>query len=357
MAVSLRILCWAALLFLLVSPSVEAGTVSVTVVNQGAYPWLVKGSYADYLGGTADYVLPNGTLLLNLFHSGQLAPSLTANTSLDWSILNRTGDLAWMQMKYHTSGCDMSETQAMNYDNNSYTGAKCTRFDFNTSLTMKVNVTNREAYIGGRPVGILNFWGPPLIINQTTTVGTAFVNGVPYDLSSESSPVYSSSNVLGGPTAVNESGTVTHGPFMFYSLRQDTFGTGRNQTFGWIKTYGPQGISFLPKAMPSGTYDYYSGLAFSFSQPEYPVPQIVCGVESGQPVNCRYTTYGTTLGSYFRGSQGRLSLNSTNIPIDPKGAGGLTGSTSPVSLFDTALAVIAAVIAASLVVVYRQRRR
>ena len=357
MATSLYVLSCAALLLLLVSPPAEAGAVSVTIISQGGYPWLVKGAYADYLGGTADYVLPNGTLLLNLFSSGQLVPTRTAYTSLDWIMLNRTGDMAWLRVQYHTSGCDASQEQAENYDNSSYTGSKCTKFDFATTLTMEVNVTSREAYIRGQPVGILSFWAPPLIINQTATVGSAFVNGIRHDLLSESSPIYSTSNVLGGPTAVNESGTTYHGPFLFYSLGQATFGTGRNQTFGWLKVYGPQGISFLPKAMPSGTYDYYSGLAFSFSQPEYPIPQIVCGVESDQTVNCNYTTYGTTLGSYFRGSQGELYLNSTNIPINPKSNGNPTGSTFPVSLLDATLAGVALVMVVSLGVVYWRRKR
>jgi hypothetical protein len=363
LAVRLYILYSAAIVLLLVSPSVEAGTVSVTVVNQAEYPWLVKGSYADYLGGVGGYVLANGTLLLNLFSSSNLVPTPSANTSLDWTILNRTGNVAWLQMQYHASGCDVSQEQAENYDKSGYTGSKCTKFDFDTSLTLEVNIVTREAYVGGQSVGVINLWAPPLLVNQTAPVGTAFVNGVRYDLASESSPLYSTSSVLlsgayGGPLAINESGTVYGGPFTVYLLGQATFGTGHNQTLGWLKVYGPNGTAFFPKTAPSGIYDYYNGLALTFSQPEYPIPQIVCSAENGQSTNCSYTTYATTLGSYFRSAGGDLFLNSTNIPVVPsQSTGGPSGPTLSSLLLDIVLVAVASVVIVSLGVIYWRQKK
>lgn len=305
-----------------------AAAVSVTVVNQSDYPWLVKGSYADYLGGQQDYVLPNGTLTIAGYTSiGFGIPTSSGNTTLDWIMLNRTGDSAWIQTSYHAYGCDSSEGQYNDYFKGNFTKPlQCVKVDFGTSLTLRVDVPTGQAYVDGQPVGVFNFWAPPLLDRQPAYVGTAFVGGVRYDLSANASaPSTTTSHSIlsganGNPLAINESGTTYGGPFTYYTLAQSTFGTGPDSTFGWIKSVSENfngNQSFTPKVDPSGFYNYYNGLALQLSEPDYPVSQTVCGVENGQPANCSYTTYGTSLGTYFRGAGAELFLTATNVPLTP----------------------------------------
>lgn len=375
---------------ILAQPAVS--TVSVTVINEGDYPWLVKGAYADYLGAPGGYVEPNGTLLLNIWGSGFLqSPTSSQIMSLDWTVLSRTGNMAWLQIEYHASGCATSQDDYTISAENNFKNKLCTDYDFNATRTIEVNVATGEAYNGSQTLGFLNFWAPPLISNVTTTSGTAFVSGKPEGVLSNVTgpyvtPVLGCSSAipcsdLAGPAgimSVNESGTTYAGAYTFYQLTPATLGEGFNQTVGWFKVIGSpfqegnQTISFFPMSAPGGWYDYYSGLALIMSAPEYPVPQIVCGVSDGSAVNCEYTTYATSLGTLFRSEGGySLQLVSTNIPIKPSLAPitqTVTQSSSnqsrtnqpfPATSLTTLgiVGVVAVVVAASLAVIYRQRKR
>jgi hypothetical protein len=317
-------------LLLLLSSFPVVATVSVTIINESNYPWLVQGAYANYIGESGGYIMPNGTLLLDLA-SGP--PSLFHNTTLDWTVLNRTGDMAWFHMQYRASGCDVSQEEYAEAAKSGFTSMRCTNFEFNTTQTLEVNVATGEAYNGSQPIGLLNFWAPPLISSATVDGGTAFVDGARQDvLSNVTGPFTThSSNCstanpcssLGGPTGsqltINESGAAYAGPFTYYTLMPMNIGRGSNRTVGWLKVYGfSNSDNFIPMPSPLGYYNYYSGLALTMSQPEYPVQTWVCGDSGGYAANCEFTTYSTTLGTLFRSEGGfPLFLASTNIPIKP----------------------------------------
>lgn len=323
-----------ALILILLSSSLPAvATVSVTVVNESNYPWLVAGAYADYIGESGGYVMPNGTLLLNVWAG---SPTPSTSTTLDWTMLNRTGDMAWLQIQFHASGCDVSQEEYAAAAKSGFTKKPCTNFDFNSTQTLEVNVTSREAYNGSQPIGLLNFWAPPLISSTTTYGGTAFIDGARQDvLSNVTGPQTTSStncskanpcSELGGPEGpinVNESGNSYTGPFTYYILMPANIGTGTNQTVGWFKinggsSNGNTSVDFFPEQSPVGFYNYYSGLALMFTEPEYPVQTWVCGVSGGNATNCKFTSYSTTLGTLFRSEGGApIQLISTNIPIKP----------------------------------------
>lgn len=353
---------------LLIFPTSAFATVNVTVVNQSDYPWLVKGTYADYFGGQQDYVLPNGTLTISGLTSVSFGfSSSSGNTTLDWVMLNRTGDSAWIQISYHASGCDSSEEQYNDYYKNNFTHPlQCVKVDFNTSLTLEVNLPTREAFVDSQPVGILNLWAPPLIDNQPAYVGTAFVGGVRHDLmANASAPSTTGSHAFlsgwnGKPLTINESDTAYGGPFTYYTLSQTTFGTGPTSTYGWIKSVNENlntNATFIPKVDPSGIYNYYNGLALQFSQPDYPISQTVCEVDKGQPINCAYTAYGTALGTYFRGAQSVLFLTATNIPLEPsQSPTGQSPSRIPLMEWVAVAIASAAVVLSGVAVVYWMRK-
>jgi hypothetical protein len=105
------------------------------------------------------------------------------------------------------------------------------------------------------------------------------------------------------------------GPFYIYSVLGVTFGTGSNSIFGWLHSSAVgRSVYYLD---PFGAYDYYNGLAYFFSIPDYPINRTVCNTSSGQAVDCQYTSYATALGNYFRSGEGELSLVSTNVPLGP----------------------------------------
>ena len=325
----------AVFILLLLSSSVPVvATVSVTIINESNYPWLVAGAYADYIGESGGYVMPNGTLLLNVWAG---SPTPSTSTTLDWTVLNRTGDMAWLQIQYHALGCDVSQEEYAAAAKSGFTNEPCTSFDFNTMQTLEVNVTSSEAYNGSQPIGLLNFWAPPLISSATAYGGTAFIDGVRQDVLSNITGPYTTSSTncskanpcseLGGPEGlinVNESGTSYTGPFTYYILMPANVGAGTNQTVGWFKiNYPPTNgngtpVNFYPEQSPQGFYNYYNGLALMFTEPEYPVQTWVCGDRGGNATNCEFTAYSTTLGTLFRSEGGfPVQLISTNIPIKP----------------------------------------
>ncbi|MDG6964183.1 MAG: hypothetical protein JRM74_00535 [Nitrososphaerota archaeon] len=352
---------------------------SVTVVNESNYPWLVKGSYADYIGGTGGYVLPNGTLLLSLW--GNSFPS--ANTTLNWLVLNRTGDMAWLRLRYHASGCDVSREDYADAAKYNFTRKPCTKFEFGVTQTLEMDVVTSEVYNGSQPAGILNFWAPPLISSGTTSDGTAFVNGKsevvvsnvtgPYTTKSSNCSAASPCSTLGGPTGsqltVNESGTAYTGPYSYYTLTPGNIGRGHNQTVGWFRVFPfSNSNSFSPMPTPSGTYNYDSGLALDFSEPEYPIQTWVCGDSGGNATNCEFTTYSTTLGTLFRSEGGfPLYLASTNIPIRPSLTSTSQSSTQPsasttssgfsLTIWDVVGVAVAFVVVSVLAVFLRTRPR
>lgn len=305
----------------------------VTVVNGSAFPWLVVGTYADYrstsLFEPPYFVTTNGTLLL-----GSGGPLPQGHVWLNWTVTSRTGDMVGLNIGYHAYGCDYSEQQEENVED-------CTPYDFATATGVVINLTTNEAYVDGQPQGIVNLWEPPLTSGGTLNLGTAFVGAKPYTVVGNASAAVEYASV-GGTYEVNDSGTMKGPPFYAYLITGITFGTGRNSTFGWEKSYaeGPESVFYLD---PSGAYDYYNGLAYFFSIPDYPINQTVCDTSSGQPLNCQYTSYSTALGNFFRSGLGELSLVSTDVPLGPSQSATSTASPGGIPEFPNQFLAIAAV--------------
>jgi len=261
-------------------------------------------------------VLQNGTVLLSVSPAGPpTLPQGTANTSLDWSVLDRIGSMASISVAYRTAGCEYSETDDLEHKS-------CTRFDFSSSEVLDVNISNGEAYLGGKGMGKLNFWGPPLLSNGTVFSGTAFVNGVGYD-SLANVTVYPDLNL--GIRIVTPGGAMA-APDHVYRVVPALYGVGTNSIFAWEKIIGAVGynggfggklITVFPMFAPSGVYDYYSGLGIQISGPSYPINRTVCSIRNGQIEGCQVTTYATTLGNFSRSDAAELDLASTNVPLGP----------------------------------------
>lgn len=303
----------------------------VTVINESSYPWLVKGAYADYetfpVGEIPYFVTTNGTLLLGFSPVGNgtvIPPSPSGHALLNWTVTDREGDLVWLKIGFRAHGCDYSYQQIVNDGN-------CTSYDFSTGLDVSVNLTTNEAYVDGQPQGLLNFWEPALLNGGTLNYGTAFVGGKAYDVVGNASAPFTSWLFGVPPNGINDSGVVNTGPYHAYLVSEVTFGTGPNSKFGWENVNGTgyyNGGKYITVFYiePDGAYDYWNGLAYYFSIPDYPLNQTVCNTSSGQAVGCEYTSYATTLGNYFRSGVGELGLVSTNIPLGPSQASETTTS-------------------------------
>jgi hypothetical protein len=339
---------------LLLSQPIQ-GLGNVTVANESSYPWLVKGAYADYswsgVGGGPGFVLENGTVLLDV-PPGRLAQTFAGgNSTLDWVVLNRTGNVASLSISFKTAGCGWSFQEYIH-------GEGCTSFSFGDTIYVEVNVTSRETYVDGSAEGILNFWAPPLLNGGTTYSGTAFVNGTRYDVLADASAIDKTSFAGMPEGGVNVSGAFVKGPYEFYQLVPTTFGTGTNSTVAWLKTTAIFGgnVTYIPIEMPSGSYDYYNGLAYVFSLPQYPISRTVCMIENAKPLDCRYTPYSTTLGTYFRSTGGFVVLRATNIQLGPQSSSSSSTANANGCLFcgqtplGVALAVVVTIGAATLLV-------
>jgi hypothetical protein len=304
------------LLFLLMYLPPPA-TGNATIVNESTFPWLVKGNYANYTAtGAPDFITPNGTVLLNIKPpDSPNLPNPTGNATLQWAVLNRTASTAWLDISFHTAGCLYSQYEYVNH-------TRCTGFDYSNNVDAQVNISSQETYVDGSPQGILNFWSAPLLDAGTAFSGTAFVGGTEENVvANVSGPSTTSAHGLLFPLSeqgVNVSGVRDEGPFSFYTLTPTTLGTGSNQTIAWLRVSGVKyGSSVFPEFGPSGIYDYFNGLALEFSLPEFPISQVVCAIQNNQPVNCRYTTYSTTLGQFFRAGSAEMALSSTNVSLNP----------------------------------------
>jgi hypothetical protein len=249
---------------------------------------------------------------------------------------------------FRAYGCDYSQQQVKNNEN-------CTPYNFNTTVEVSVNLTTNEAYVGGQPQGLVNLWDPPLINGGTLNFGTAFVRGEPYTVVGNASAAESA--LLGGVTEVNDSGVMKSGPFYFYGVTGVTFGTGPNLIVGWLHVSGGgRSVFYLD---PYGAYDYYNGLAYFFSIPDYPINRTVCNTSSGQAVNCQYTSFATALGNYFRSGAGELGLVSTNVPLGPGQTSETTTSsqTPPFYAFPYVVVPAAIIIAGSLLALFYANRK
>lgn len=331
MVVSIAIIA----LLVLSSSAATSSSGAVTKVNESSYPWLVKGAYANYTTGQlipgSDppyFVTTNGTILINYPPSKPVPRPLgTGEASLRWLVTGRTGDMATLYIAFQTSGCQYSEAEFKD-------DGMCTSYNFSTSLHTEVNVTTGESYTNGEPSGLLGFWGPPLPSDgMATTSGTVYLGSQPFDSSAVVSSVTTATNshevvVWAPPGGINMSGTAFNGPWSFYSLTPQTFATGEHSQYGWVNVTreggpsgGNNGVSLFPVVMPlgpQGDYDYYNGLAYQFSIPDYPIGQTVCDLEGGNATNCQYILYSTSLGQYFRSGDGVLNLVATNIQLDPE---------------------------------------
>jgi hypothetical protein len=335
----------------------------VTVINESTYPWLVAGAYADYrvqpsssLAEPPYFVTTNGTLLLGIGPSGPGAkPAPQGDAWLNWTVISRTGGMVEVNIGFRAYGCDYSQQQVKNNEN-------CTPYNFNTTVEVSVNLTTNEAYVGGQPQGLVNFWETPLNNGGTLNFGTAFVRGEPYTVVGNASAAASA--FLGG--VINDSGVMKSGPFYFYDVTGITFGTGQNSIFGWVHVSAAgRSVFYLG---PYGAYDYYNGLAYFFSIPDYPINRTVCNTSSGQAVGCQYTSYATTLGNYFRSGLGTLGLVSTNVPLGPSQTSGSTTSnetsetttsnvTPPLLAISYVVVPVAIIIAGSLLAVFYVNRK
>lgn len=341
---------------------------AVTIVNESSYPWLAQGAYADYVGLNGEapaFVLQNGTVLLGVQPPGSTLPQSTANITLDWMVLNRTADMAWLSISFHIAGCEYSETEFKDDGN-------CTSFNFSHTQVVLVNVTDGESYINGQSQGRLSLWAPPLLVGGEVYSGTAFVNGTAHD-SLSNVTAYPSMNL--GIPITTPNGVVT-GPYDVYQLIPTLFGfNGTKSTFAWenVTLAGNNGgklITVFPISTPSGLYDYYNGLGIEISLPQYPINETVCDLGHGQVTDCQVTTYATTLGNFFRSASTTLALTSTNVPIGASQPGSSTTDVSttnattdqaqPKSVNETtliaALAIVASVATISGIYLLRSRK-
>lgn len=263
--------------------------------------------------------------------------------------------MIWLNVTFYTAGCQYSKKEFEE-------GSPCTSYNFGTSITTEVDLASGESYTGGRSSGLIDFWGPPLPKDgDSGYLGTVFADDRPVNSSAVVGDVSSTANnsrlivAWAPPNGINMSGSAFYGPYTFYQLIPATFGTGENYQYAWMNvsssySLGNQSASIFPLG-PQGFYDYYNGLAYSFSLPDYPINRTVCAIYQESAVtDCRYTSYSTTLGDYFRSGQGILNLEATNIQLDPT-------QSNRLALFDTILVGVAAVVTVSLSVVYWLRKR
>ena len=244
-----------------------------------------------------------------------------------------------LKVGFRAYGCDYSQQQQMKNEN-------CTSYNFDTTVTVAVNLATDVAYVNGQPQGLANFWEPPLTNGGALNAGTGFVGGKPYTVVGNASTPVSSGF---GVAEVNDSGLSDSGPFYLFQVTGITFGTGPNHTFGYehINATGYySGNRYIDVFYldPYGGYDYWNGLAYYFSIPDYPINQTVCNTLSGQALDCRYVSYATTLGNYFRSGGGELGLVSTNVPLGSSQASETTTSNVAAPLYISPYAVIAVVV-------------
>ena len=293
---------------------------AVTVRFEGDYPWLVQGATADYIsvnvGDPPHFITSSGQLLM-------LAPAKPGTpvindgfgegvASLNWTVASRTGNDVLLNVSFHASGCQDNETAYMVANQ---TAAPCTSYNFSTTISVLVNVTSDEASVGGINQGMLNFWEPPLLENESVQSGSVIINQQQFiSVANVGAPFESTGLILPGGTApVDVSGTPYTSPIELYSLTPSTFGISSAYQIGWLhaNVTMPGTIHANPFG-PQGIYDFSNGLAYEFSLPQYPINQTIC---TWPAVDCELANVSTTLGEFFRSAAGTLLLTSTNIPL------------------------------------------
>jgi hypothetical protein len=166
--------------------------------------------------------------------------------------------------------------------------------------------------------GSLDFWERPLTANSSIADGSIFINQQEFSsVANVSAPLESSNLVLPpGDNVINYSGTRFNGIIELYRLSPTTFCNNISSfSIGWINgsIYAP-GVKEGPVG-PSGLYDYYNGLAYEMSIPQYPIEQTICVNDHGSPQNCELASVSTTLGQFFNSDTGIFILSATNIPL------------------------------------------
>jgi hypothetical protein len=303
---------------------------SVTVKFEGDYPWLVQGAYADYItvyfGQAPWYVTSSGQLLM-------MAPELpgtpnnpvngwipgTGSASLNWTVLNRTDNYLSLGVAFHAAGCQDNETA---YKIMNQSAAPCTYYNYSSKITVNVNLTNDEAYVNGIGQGLLNFWNSALIRGGTVLGGSIFVNQERFDSSSNVSALLESTTIglPSGMQSVKVSGIAYTNPIRLYQLTPSSFGIPTSDyRIGWLNGSGTVNEGNVRETPfgPFGYYDYYNGLAYMFSMPQFPINQTICEYDHGEPTNCQLANVSTTLGRFFRSGLGTFLLRSTNISLGP----------------------------------------
>ena len=180
---------------------------AVTVRFEGDYPWLVQGATADYIsvnvGDPPHFITSSGQLLM-------LAPAKPGTpvindgfgegvASLNWTVASRTGNDVLLNVSFHASGCQDNETAYMVANQ---TAAPCTSYNFSTTISVLVNVTSDEASVGGINQGMLNFWEPPLLENESVESGSVIINQQQFiSVANVGAPFESTGLILPGGTA------------------------------------------------------------------------------------------------------------------------------------------------------------
>lgn len=273
---------------------------------------------------------------------------------LNWTVTSRSGSTVSLSVGVHNTGCLLSKSQWAEAEKN----RECTQFDYYNATSIQVNLTQGELFSGDQTFGLLDFWEPPLLNSGQIYAGTIFVNGQRFD---------SIANVSGpeqanfGRAPINMSGTPVSGPYYSYSVEPTLFAQGLSYQTAWLDVQsgvvqiGNRTLTSSPIG-PTGVFDYYNGLAYSFSPPSYPINETVCAYRSGEAIDCQVAVYSTTLGQLLRSGNGYLYLTATNIALEPNQ---ISTNPSPLTLPLTVAAFASAVIAfgTAITVVYALRKR
>lgn len=318
---------------LIISSCSALGNVnSVTVVNEGDYPWLVPGAYANYTAlniGPPFFITSTGQMLDGTSEAkgtpnnpvnGWLPGSGVA--SLNWTVASRDGNNVSLIVSFLAKGCQDNVTAYLAANQSI---APCTYYNYSTGVTVLVNLTTNEAYVGGVDQGALDFWSQPLLANTTLQSGSVIINGTIFPSMANISNVMPSSEVgwqVNGPPYVNVSGSLYKDTFPLYDAIGTTFSyNNANSSLGWLNSSatevtGPN-QTLIPRTSigPTGFYDYYNGLAYQFSIPQFPLDETICRYD--QPISycSNVSNVSTTLGQYFRSADGFLQLTATNIVL------------------------------------------
>ncbi len=316
----------------------------IVTVNQSDFPWLKSGAYAEYsslgITGSPGFVLPNGTFLRSF---GTGCPCW-ANATLLWDVKQRVGDSVFLIVNYSIRGQERTPNSVASIP-----------FNFMTSLDMKIDVPTGMAYSDNKSEGIIGFWSVPLpSVGERITFGTTFIEGQAHNVSAVLGADGVCDNCgLPGTPIVN--GVQFTGTLPQYYLPNSVFAAPLTGVFLGMNYTNqvPAGYPQYSPLEPSGGYDYYNGLAITFTIPEYSSARSVCDLDGNTTTNCRIATYSTTLGDYLRSYSGSLYLISTNIDLLPVSG----GSQLPLGSETIVSVLVVAAVAALSIIYYQHHRR